>query len=136
MFQANGVVLNGAEHDELRSLVESEDPDALAFEHLHPTGEKFVFSEDHVAVYQMLKEKGLVSGASADNGFFFRGLTVAGKSWIRDYDAQVENEERAIKSSRRHDFKVALVGAVAGGLLGLFSGAFSAWLFGSVMDLF
>lgn len=54
----------------------------------------------------------------------YGGLTSLGRSYFEDK----AEAEKAWQAEHRHDYRVAAFGAVAGGLLGLVSGAFSAEL--------
>ena len=52
----------------------------------------------------------------------YGGLTAKGRSY---FDDKAE-AERSWRSEHRHDYRVAAFGAVTGGILGLFGGAFSS----------
>lgn len=132
MYTVNGIDLQSSEFNELKLLVESEkkgdDPKDTATRRLKPDGN--VFDDRICEIYKGLHDVGLVSGFSVHSGFLFSSLTQKGIDFIEDYETSVSEEKRRSEAQRKHDYKVASYGAVAGGLLGLFSGALGSWLLG------
>ena len=130
MYSINMIDLQSSEDDELKLLVEAEerneDVEAMAMKRLRPDGREFDMRA--CEIYRGLKSYGLVAGMNAENGFFFFELNQKGIDFIHDYDKSVEDERMRTREQRRHDYKVASYGAIAGGLLGLFSGALGSWL--------
>lgn len=109
MYSANGITLNGEEF-ELLSKLSAEDF----------AGRRPVEGGDE-DVYRSLCGKGLVKGVKGYGVFVYLGLTVDGRSFVRDWEAQREAERRARRSDRRHDYLVALASAAAGFALGALS---------------
>ncbi|WP_101723096.1 hypothetical protein [Eggerthella timonensis] len=130
MYTVNMIDLQSSEYDELALLVEAEEHGdnvkELATNRLQPNGAGF--DDRRSEVYRGLDSVGLITGFSVDDGFVFFELTQKGIDFIRDYEASVAAEKKRSDDQRRHDYKVASYGAVAGGILGLFSGALGSWL--------
>lgn len=131
MRSANGIDLNGSEYRELLALVEAErsgaDPSDIAEASLHPDGGLF-FDKRAAEVYRGLLRRGLVEADPVMGGVVFYGVTQAGIDFVDDYAAMQDAEEAARKAQWSHDRRIAAGGAIAGGLLGLVSGAFSSEL--------
>ena len=132
MYAINGIDLQSSEYDELEANDRGEDVDALASRRLRPDG-----SLDDMAfeVYAGLESAGLVAGFATFSGFVFSGLTQKGIDFIRDYEKSIEDERTRTREQRIHDYKVASYGAIAGGILGLFSGALGSWLLDGLRSL-
>lgn len=97
---------------------------ALADASLRPDGE--TFDRRAMEVYRGLLDVGLIDATLVWGGLLFHGITQRGLDFVDDYAASQKAEEDAKKAQWAHDWKVAAFGAVAGGMLGLVSGAFSS----------
>ncbi len=85
-------------------------------------------------VYRSLAESGMLEVRRVDGGLYHFGeLTTEGRCYLADRAAAEAEAARKLRESRRHDYKVASYGAIAGGIFGLFSGAFAGWLYNVVM---
>lgn len=132
MYSVNGVDLQSSEFEELKLLVsaerENEGSGLVAENHLHPTGEKYSFSEKYIEVYEGLHEVGLIKGYKVDCGFLFGGVTQKGFDFVDDYATVVALDVEEKKKQRLHDYKIAAFG-IAGGLL---SGALGSWMIDTI----
>ena len=54
--------------------------------------------------------------------------TLAGRDLVAEVRSGISKAEADKRQQQRHDYKVAAFGAVAGGVLGLFSGGLAGWL--------
>ena len=54
--------------------------------------------------------------------------TLAGRDLVAEVRSGISKAEAEKRQQQRHDYKVAAFGAVAGGVLGLFSGGMAGWL--------
>lgn len=54
--------------------------------------------------------------------------TLAGRDLVAEVRSGISKAEAEKRQQQRHDYKVAAFGAVAGGVLGLFSGGLAGWL--------
>lgn len=54
--------------------------------------------------------------------------TLAGRDLVAEVRSGISKAEAEKRQQQRHDYKVAAFGAVAGGVLGLFSGGLGGWL--------
>lgn len=107
MYSANGIALNGEEF-ELLSKLSAEDF----------AGKRSVDGGDE-DVYRSLCDKDLVKGVKGYGAFVYLGLTVDGRSFVRDWEAQQEAERKARRSDRRHDYLVAAFSGAVGFAFGV-----------------
>lgn len=114
MYESNGITLNSSEFEELERLVGCEDPESYARSRLNPTGEKYAFDQEAAQVYLSLHEKGLVSGVKVWNGYLLKGVTVAGRAFVKDCRESAADIESREKADRRHDYAVAAFGILLG----------------------
>ena len=125
MPEVNGVCLSSVEFQELETLVE-----------LSESGEDWDWANDklaigpgcdeqppdEMAVYGVLGLRGLVRfGKSRYGPYVYRGVTPAGRSFVSDYAAKKAAEAKDVRSSRRHDWLMAIFSVLGGGALGTLS---------------
>lgn len=79
-------------------------------------------AESHNRSIRHLAEVGMIDCQIEPGCCTYGGLTAKGRSY---FDDKAE-AERSWRSEHRHDYRVAAFGAVTGGILGLFGGAFSS----------
>lgn len=128
MYSVNGVDLQSSEFEFLKKLVNVYTNGESVLEFAKDESEKNPLVIDLV---RDLINAALLRGLVTTYGVIvILEMKQAGIDFVHDYYALKEQEEAELKQNRRHDYKVASYGAVAGGVLGLFSGAFG----GSVID--
>lgn len=109
----NGITITGSEYRELRRLAQIVEAGGNPSDHVLPSMQ---------GQYLNLHGKGLVSGVLVGTwGTEFRltGLTRAGMSFIEDLEEADSRALSLIRSDRRFQVVVALIGAVSGALAGL-----------------
>lgn len=128
MHSVNGIDLQGSEYAALLALVEAErsgaDAQAVAAAALHRGDGPF--DGRAVETYRGLLDAGLIDATPVWGGILFHGVTQRGLDFVDDYAAAQDAEEAGRKAQWAHDRRIAAGGAIAGGLLGLVSGALSS----------
>jgi hypothetical protein len=70
-------------------------------------------------VYYELRDKGLVDGNGWNNTYHCRGLTSNGRSFVSEYEAKNAAEQSALKSERRHQYRIAAFSFTGSTVLGI-----------------
>lgn len=136
MYEMNGVTLSGAEYGLLKKIVEcydeNGDPSFLAdirFDGSYADGR---IDES----FFKLQGEELIEGNLTVNGIKLERITQAGLDFVHDIEQKKLDEAKRTKQQRRHDYRVALIGGIAGLFSGALSGAFVPDLVCSLIALF
>ena len=128
-------VLSSDEEKTLKQLVNAQkcgDSPCDLIEYWHETADSDPDSYDRYADCCGLADAGYISMSKVKAGnatdFSIGGLTSLGRCYFDDKAAREASERKALKADRRHNWAVAIAGAVVGGVIGLFSGAFGGLL--------
>lgn len=116
---ANGVTLNSIEFNELCLLLKCYNPKDRAKRLADPDEGEPDYS--YTLLYRSLRDKGMIAGRDNRSRFIFDDITIEGEAFVRDCK-EAELDQRR---TRRHDYLVAIVGALAGALFGFLSGYLS-----------
>ena len=109
MFEVNKIDLSKAEFEELKLLIARED-DVVAFANSRlQNKETNFFNEDIVAIHRKLNTKGLVEGYPVMGGFVFTGLTLAGRSFIDEYNEQQKELKRKTRADRTFQIGLSIL---------------------------
>lgn len=125
VYEINGICLQGSEYGLLKQLVDRYDGGD------EWSGVLERFDSDYADgriddAFQGLLDKGLIDGDVTPARIMVNGFSQKGLDFVHDYEARETESLLLRKEQYRHDFRVALVGAVTGGLLGLIGGCFSS----------
>lgn len=124
MYEADGIDLASDEFSELCAIVAAERAGVLAEyidRALYP-GQPFRLfpDEKRSEVLMRLHAKGLVSGTvTAGSLFALRAASPLGRTWLADYYAIGRRDASEKRSTRRHEYLVAVISGSAGILLGM-----------------
>lgn len=136
MHEMNSITLSGSEYKLLKRIVDCYDKNG------DPSFLSSIRFDDSYAngcidqAFFELYGKNLIDGTLTPTGIKLKELPQSGLDFVHDYEQKKLDDAKRTKQQRRHDYKVASYGAIAGGILGLFGGAFSAQLLGWVTTLF
>jgi hypothetical protein len=79
-------------------------------------------------MYEEMMALGLVSMSGTMSGWVFLDVTPLGHWAVQRHEIEEKGAAESKRAAWAHDAKIALLGAVAGGIMGLFSGALSGWI--------
>lgn len=135
MYKVDGIKLQKGEYDLLRKLVDDYDSDVSMSPFLERYNGSYADGRIDEAFKGLLKKK-MVDGYITDERIRLKRITQKGLDFIHDFDAKKLEEETTRKIQFRHDYKVALFGIVAGGLLGFIGGLFSSDIKAAFFSIF
>lgn len=109
MFEVNKIDLSKAEFEELKLLIARED-DVVAFANSRLLNkETNFFNDDVVEIHKKLYKKGIVEGYPVMGGFVFTGLTLAGRSFIDEYNEQQKELKRKTRADRTFQIGLSIL---------------------------
>ena len=106
MYEVNGIDLSTSEFEELKLLSEYEGDVAKFANSRLRNIDTNVFNSDLVYIHKELNRVGLIDGYGVWTGFVFEGLTLAGRTFVKEYDKQ--QEERRQKQRSERAFQIRL----------------------------
>ena len=120
----NGIDLTTSEFEELKLLSEYEG-DVVTFANSRLRNiDANAFNSDLVDIHKELNRVGLISGHVVWAGFVFDGLTLAGRTFVVEYNKQ--QEERRQKQRSERAFQIGL--SVLTFILSILSSAITSFL--------
>lgn len=133
MYTVNGIDLSSGEFELLEKLVAvSDDPEAVRATLQH----ELEADPRLLPCAQELVTTRLIEGVKAPGYVYVQDVNRSGIDFVHDYYAMEKAKSDKEKLNKRHDYKVALYGAISGGVLGLFSGALGGYLAQWIASLF
>lgn len=135
MYEINGESLTSSEYKLLKSFVDRYDRGESW------DGYQSIYDSDYAdgsvrEAFFSLQKRGFIKGEIYGDGKIrVTGFPQKGLDFIHDYDKHEDDLAEQKRDNRKHDYKVALVGALSGAVFGFFSGLFSDQILAAISSV-